>query len=211
VHLIPNWIDLDAFDLRDRHQLRQTLGIGTNEKVVGCIANLRPEKNHKLLISAFSSVTRSMANARLVLVGVDCMEGEIQRFALQSGASDKILFLGKRDDVPDLLNIFDIFCLPSVYEGLPLTILEAMASSVPIIGTDVLGINEVVVNNVNGLLVPSNNVEKLSESILLLLTDEHLRNRLSQNARKYVDKNYDLNKKVEEYERLFRMVAGNTH
>jgi glycosyltransferase involved in cell wall biosynthesis len=214
VHLIFNGIDLAAFKRGDKHhaeQLRQGLGIRTDEKVIGSVANLRPEKNHKLLISAFSLAAKSVANVRLVLVGADCMEGEIQRFARHSGVSDRILFLGKREDVPDLLSIFDIFCLPSVHEGLPLTVLEAMASGIPVIGTDVLGINELVVNNVNGLLTPSNNVKNLSEGILLLLTDEHLRKRLSRTAKKLVDENYDLDKKVEEYESLFHLVAGDTH
>ena len=155
VHLITNGVDLERYENVPVNGLRSNLGIKEEERVVGMVANIRPEKNHKLVISAFSDVAKKLKNVRLLLVGLDCMNGEIQRFASDSGAGEKILFLGKRDDVPELLKIIDLFCLPSIYEGMPLTVLEAMASGVPVIGSDTLGINEIVKDGVNGMLFPS--------------------------------------------------------
>ena len=206
VHLINNGIEIDSFKKMRSKRLLQSLGIDDYMKVVGIVANLRPEKNHKLLISAFSNVAIIMKDVRLLIVGLDCMDGEVQHFASQSSASDKIYFLGMRDDIPDLLNIFDIFCLPSLYEGLPLTILEAMAADVPVIGADTLGINEVIVNNVNGLIFLPNDEEKLTESLCMLLEDSFLRERLSSAGKAFVIQNHSLDDKVNEYDELFRSV-----
>lgn len=210
VHLIPNGIEIGKFRGRNGSQIRKDFGIGENDRIIGTIANLRPEKNHKLLIGAFSEVAKVFPNVRLVLVGLDCMDGEVQRFAAESSASDRIHFLGRRDDVPELLGLFDVFCLPSIHEGLPLTVLEAMSANVPVIGADVLGINEVITDNMNGLLFPSNDMNKLSELILQLLTDHNLKNRLSEAANQFVTEQYNLDKKVREYERLFHVVFSSS-
>jgi glycosyltransferase involved in cell wall biosynthesis len=206
VHLITNGIDIAIYKKKKKCHLRQSLGIGDHEKVIGMVAHLRPEKNHKLLISAFSNLARIMNDVKLILVGADGMDGEIQKYAAQSDGSDKILFLGSRNDIPELLDIFDIFCLPSVYEGLPLTILEAMAAGVPVIGSDVLGINEVVVNNVNGLLFPSNDDQKLTETLLLLLKDSSLRYRLSSAGKSFVAQQYSLDNMIKKYDELFQII-----
>lgn len=207
VHLIINGIDITVYPKRGNSSIRKSLGIGEHEKVIGMVANLRPEKNHKLLISAFTNLFSIMKDIRLILVGLDCMDGEIQKYAAQSNGSDKILFLGSRNDIPELLNIFDIFCLPSVYEGLPLTILEAMAAGVPVIGADVLGINEVVINNVNGLLFPSNDDKELTETLLLLLKDSSLRDRLSTAGKSFVTQQYSLNEIIKKYDMLFQSIC----
>lgn len=210
VHLIPNGIDLALYRPKANSSLRKDIGIGEDEKVVGIVANLRPEKNHKLLISAFSNVVSVLPNVRLVVAGDDCMDGQVQQFALESRVSERIHFLGRRDDIPELLELFDVFCLPSIHEGMPLTVLEAMSAGVPVVGADVLGINEVITNNANGFLFPSNDSNKLSEVIVQLLTDHNLKKRLSEAASQYVADHYDLDKKVMEYERLFHTVYDNS-
>jgi len=206
LHFITNGIDFASFRSSNGPSLRQRLGIGEREKVIGIIANLRQEKNHKLLISAFGTVAKSMRETRLVLVGFDCMDGELQRFAARSQASDKILFLGSRHDVPDLLAMFDIFCLPSIHEGLPLTVLEAMAAGVPVVGADVMGINEVVAHDVNGLLFPCNDEARLADTLLRLLRDEDLRSRLARAGESFVAEHFSLDDEVSSYDRLFGLV-----
>jgi glycosyltransferase involved in cell wall biosynthesis len=206
VHLITNGIDLSSYQKANGNHLRDELGIEEYEKVLGMVANIRPEKNHKLLISAFSIVAKEIKNVSLILVGLDCMGGEMQEFASKTWINDKILFLGQRSDVPELLKVFHIFCLPSIYEGMPLTVLEAMASGVPVIGSDVLGINEVIRDNVNGLLFCNNDERKLAELIKRLLKDNELRQRLIQEGKSFVEKYHDLDDRIKDYDRLFQMV-----
>jgi glycosyltransferase involved in cell wall biosynthesis len=206
IYFINNGIDLEPYRGRNGDRLREELGIKRKEIVLGSVGNLRREKNHKLLISAFTKVAKEIGNIHLVLAGRDLMEGEIQRFAEETGLKEKIHLLGERDDVPELLGIFDIFCLPSLYEGMPLTLLEAMASGVPVIGADVLGINEVIKNNVNGLLFPNNDEKKLADLIKILLKDSDLRKRISQEGRSCVERYYSLDDKIKEYNQLFEAV-----
>jgi L-malate glycosyltransferase len=208
VHLISNGIDLEFIAGGDGIGLRRSFGIKQQERVIGIVANLRPEKNHRLLLSAFSQMTKERDGIRLLIVGADCMEGEVQRFAGQTGVGDKILFLGRRDDIRDLLSIIDVFCLPSIHEGLPLTILEAMAAGVPVVGSDVMGINEVITHGSNGLLFPAGNEEKLAETLTQIITDESMRDRLSSVGRDFVGHNYALNDKVNQYERLFSWLCS---
>jgi glycosyltransferase involved in cell wall biosynthesis len=203
VRFIGNGIDLAYFKRKEGQSLRENLGIGADEKVIGMVANLRPEKNHKVLISALSRVAGQFGEVKLVLVGADCMDGEIQKYAASADISNRVLFLGQRDDIPEILSIFDVFCLPSIHEGLPLTLLEAMAVGVPIVGSDVMGINEVIVNGSTGLLFPAGNEEKLAESIILVLADKGLGHRLSSAAREFVVRNFSLDDKVEEYQEMF--------
>jgi len=203
---ISNGVDLDIYKKKVESKIKQDIGLQLHEKTIGMVANLRPEKNHKLLISAFVNVVKVMKDVRLILIGLDCMNGEIQSFANQTSVSDKIHFLGQREDIPELLSILDIICLPSQYEGLPLTILEGMACGVPVVGSDVLGISEVVEHDVNGLLFPLNDERKLTDTLLLVLNDSKLRDRFSKDGRLFVIQNYSLDKKVGEYERLFRSI-----
>jgi glycosyltransferase involved in cell wall biosynthesis len=207
IHLISNGVDIGLYKKKNSHYFRQKLNIGINEKVVGIIANLRPEKNHKLLIAAFSDVAANIKDVRLVIVGWDCMNGEVQRIASTSSAAEKIIFLGRREDVPDVLSTFDVFCLPSVHEGLPLTLLEAMASGIPVVGSDVLGINEIVKNDVNGMLFPNNDRVALFDLLCSLLKDENLRNRLSNTAFPFVEREFSLDEKVKDYEKLFSSLS----
>ena len=209
IYLIQNGIDLERYKKVNCNHLYQEFGIKPHEKVIGIVANIRPEKNHKILISAFSLVAKEVRDVRLVLVGIDLMEGEVQRFASKSDVADRIIYAGPRNDVPELLNLFDVFCLPSFHEGLPLTVLEAMAAGTPVIGSDVLGINEVISHNENGLLFAKNDEKSLAENIQKLLGDTRLRDRLSKSGRSFVEKNHCLDEKVKEYDRLFRMLCHN--
>jgi glycosyltransferase involved in cell wall biosynthesis len=206
VHFISNGIDLERFKDVNGYQLRKDLNINEDEIVLGMVANIRPEKNHKCLISAFHIVSEEVENVRLLLVGVDFMNGEIHRF-VSDRMKEKVLFLGLRKDVPEILKTLDIFCLPSIYEGLPLTLLEAMASGVPVIGADVLGINEVIKNNSNGLLFSKNDDKRLADLIKMLLKDSDLRKRISQEGRSFVERYYSLDDKIKEYDQLFDAVS----
>ena len=203
IQVIINGIDLVRFKCADCTMLKMELGFKQDDILIGMIANLRPEKNHKVLISAFSKLSESLTDSHLLLVGLDCMDGEIHRYATDMGGAGRIHFLGPREDVPDLLNILDVFCLPSVHEGLPLTILEAMACGVPVVGSDVLGINEVVTDNVNGLLFSSGDETMLADKIKMIIRSDLLRTRLHRAGLAYVKENYCLDCKIREYECLF--------
>lgn len=211
IHLIVNGVDLSRFRKYTAPSIKKELGFKQDDVVVGMIANLRPEKNHKVLISAFSRLADDLIHSHLVLVGLDCMNGEIQKLAAGTGCKERIHFLGNRENVEDLLNAFDVFCLPSIYEGLPLTILEAMACEVAVVGADSMGINEIISHNQNGLLFETGNDKMLAETLKLVLQDEGLRNRLQQAGLSYVKVNYCLDTKIREYQKLFASLSNKTY
>ena len=131
------------------------------------------------------------------------MSGVVQHLAETSRYAKRIHFLGYREDTPKLLNLFEIFCLPSIYEGMPLSILEAMAAGVPVVGADVMGINEVLIDGKNGLLFRSNSDQDLAAKLSRLLNDCALRQRLSTRGRIFVHQHYALKKKIMDYQKLF--------
>lgn len=207
-HLIVNGIDLSRFKRRVDCSLRKKMGFADTDILIGMVANIRPEKNHKFLISAFANLHKKINNSHLILVGLDCMNGEVHQYASASGCGPSIHFWGSREDVADILYAFDVFCLTSVHEGLPLTVLEAMACGVPVVGADVLGINEVISDNETGLLYDADNEAMLVEKLMKIIRDSSLRTFLSQAALEHVQQQFDLNKKIEAYEKLYTQLGG---
>ena len=156
VRVITSSIDLGVFvrSERLRSEARAELGIPPDARVIGNVAALAWHKGQTHLLSAMPLVARSCPDAWCVIVG----EGE-EREALEKQAASldgqaRILFTGMRRDVPRLLNAFDVFCMPSLYEGFCNSILEALATGLPVVATRAGGTPEIVEDGTNGLLVP---------------------------------------------------------
>lgn len=201
---VLNAIDLARFDRQiDRAAKRHELQIQDGEKVVGIVGNLRKQKNHESLLRAFRKVQDEMNNVKLIIVGDGYMKEPLQETAREIGIESNVLFLGSRLDVDELYQIMDVYCLSSHYEGLPLTILEAMASRVPVAATDVIGVNDVVRNGENGILAKPNNPQDLAKAIIDLFQHPDKGKALSERAYKYVSNHHDLRPWIKIYEDLF--------
>lgn len=205
--LIPNGIDMDRFRNSGGALVRARLGLKTDELVIGTVGNLRQEKNQGLLLRAVALLQERGLPYKAVLVGDGPCRAELEELAASLGIEDQVLFLGTRTDVPSLYAAFDIYCLCSRYEGMPLTLLEAMAASLPVIGTNVLGIAEVIEHGFNGLLVPDNDAAHLAAAIAVLRTDRNLVESLQKEGPGYVRDNYLLETSVNSYKRLFRQLT----
>jgi len=133
VQLLNNGLDLDCFHFlpEERAKLRAELGAGENTPVLGHVGRFNPQKNHKFLIRVFEAFHSKDPNALLVLVGVGDLEAEIRQQVLQAGLSNYVRFMGLRQDIPALLSAFDVFVFPSLYEGMPNTVIEAQACALP--------------------------------------------------------------------------------
>jgi len=167
------------------------------------IGRFAPQKNHLLLIEAFAQVVKEFPTMRLWLVGDGSLRPEIERVVKEKGLEEKVLLLGIRDDVPKLLEDSDIFALPSDWEGVPLTILEAMAAGKPVIATAVGGVPELIEDGVTGILVPPRNHEALTKGILCLAKDSALRKRMGEAGQKRALGKFDISKTAREYEDLY--------
>jgi L-malate glycosyltransferase len=212
-HTIQNGIDLPAFELNSqKDSMKPGLGIKENEKVIGIVANLKKVKNHLLLLNAFLEVAHECDNVKLAIIGrgfdddPDNTEFQITSFIKEHNLKEKVLMLGYRSDIPKLLAILDIFCLCSSMEGLPISIIEAMASGLPVVGTKVDGIVDVIQNGENGFLIPLNDVKGLKDILITLLNDSALRRSIGQKAKQH-SMHYSLSNCVNKYETLFSIVS----
>jgi glycosyltransferase involved in cell wall biosynthesis len=164
--------------------VREELGIPHDAPVVGTVANFRALKGHGYLLQAAGRIREAIPEARFVLVGRGPLEDQVRRQAGEMGLNGTVVFAGFRTDVPRVAASFDVFALPSLYEGLSIALLEVMALGKPVVVTRVGGSPEVVSDGVDGLLVPPRDPEALAQGILTVLRDVSLRQRLGASARR---------------------------
>lgn len=168
-----------------------------------------PQKNHLLLIEAFAKTVKECPTMRLWLVGDGPLRLKVQELIKGKGLEGKVSFLGIRDDVPKLLMDSDIFILSSDWEGVPLTVLEAMAAGKPVIATAVGGVPELVVNGETGILVLPRDFDALAQAILRLARDKTLRQNMGELARRRAIERFDITQTARAYEELYlRLLKG---
>ena len=176
----------------DVRALRERLGIVENEAVILSVGRLSKEKAHADLIRAFKQLctTNPDLNCNLVIVGDGPEREPLESASAQSGLSQRIIFAGQVTDVRPFYAMSDVFVLPSLTEGSPNVLLEAMAAKVPVVATAVGGVPEIVENEESALLVPANDPEALAAAIVRLLGDAELGRRLTKNAAEIISKNH---------------------
>jgi sugar transferase (PEP-CTERM/EpsH1 system associated) len=207
---IYNGIDEARFRLKkEPAEIKRELGIPAFNRIIGIVARLDPIKNHKSLITAMHTVIKEFPSTALLIIGDGPLRDELVSFVRERRLEEHIKFLGIRNDVPRLLSVLDIFVLCSVSEGLPLTLLEAMAAGKPIIATNVGGIPEVVDHNSNGLLIPPDDTEALSDAIVELLRDREKAGKLGMMAKRKFESNFSLSTMVKKYEEVYDSLLPN--
>lgn len=158
--------------------VREELGIPPNARVVGTVANFKPHKGHEYLIRTAAHVARRRPDVRFVLVGDGPQRDQIHREAARLGVSDAVVFAGFREDPLLVARTFDVYAMSSLHEGLPLSLLEAMALGCPPVATRVGGISAIIEDGVNGFIVEPRDPKRQADRILALLDDGSLRGRL---------------------------------
>jgi len=172
IDLIYNGVDLQRYD----HQepcctLHEEYGMEPGSQVVGVVARLEPEKGHPTLLEAWPGVLRAVPDVYLLIVGEGSRRDALEAQARELRVAHRVVFTGRRDDVPAVTAALDVAVLPSYREAQGLTILEAMALSRPVVASNVGGIPEMVEDGVTGILVPPHDAEALTRAIARLLTD----------------------------------------
>lgn len=192
-----------------RGSLRASLGIDPHAPLIGCIARLDPVKNHALLIQAMAVLVRTNPDIRLVLVGDGPLREPIQDQVQSLGLEEHVILAGTIADTAAVYREFDIFALPSFFEGTSISILEAMASGTPVVATEVGGTPWLLQDGACGRLVPSGDAAAFADAIAQLLDDEGERVRIAAAARARVTAEFDHAAMVRTYERLYgQVVAG---
>ncbi|MBN1638050.1 MAG: glycosyltransferase [Ignavibacteriales bacterium] len=196
-------IDLKKFQKKNCDSKRAELKIGKNEKIVGTVARLTEQKGHVFLIDAATSIIKQFSNVKFIFVGDGPLKKQLEAKVVEMEISSNFIFLGFRRDIRELLSVFNIFVLPSLYEGLPNVVLEAMACSHPLVATRVDGTPELVVDGVTGLLVPPKDSNSLAQAITYLLKNENSISEMGQQGRKRVENLFSLEKQIEHFNNLY--------
>ena len=171
--------------------------------MVGSLGRLHPQKGFSDLLTAFAQVRQRIPSVRLFVAGDGELRDDLEAQARSLGMAAVVTFAGVRADVSEVLAALDVFVLPSLWEGMPNAVLEAMASGLPVVATAVGGTPEVVVDGVTGLLVPPQDPGALAQAIGHLLRDPDLRRRMGRAGRRRVEEHFDVRETVRQVESLY--------
>ncbi len=208
--VIRNGVDLPADPRAGTGVLRAILGIGKDTRIVAMVSRLRrPKQPEDLVLAADILGRRELPGSlRFVLIGSGALERGLRDLTRSLGLEGKVLFLGERSDVPLLMADVDIFVLASASEGMPYTILEAMAAGKPVVGSRVAGVTDLVREGVTGFCYSPGDSHELCDRLALLLGDGELRRRLGERGRALVVSDYPSRRMVIETQELYRQVLA---
>ena len=186
---------------------RAKLGVAADVPLIGTVGELSTVKNIPLAIEAVGLARRAVPHLRLALVGDGALREALGRLATAHGLEDAVHFVGLRRDVPELLHGFDVYLCSSDYEGISLSILEAMAASRPVLATAVGGNSELVAEGVTGRLVPPRDADAMAAALIEMFRSPDRTRRLGARAQAFVHEAYSLERMIHDYDRLYSSVA----
>ena len=204
VDLVYNGVDLHRYD----HQepcctLGEEYGMEPGSPIVGVVARLEAEKGHRTLLEAWPEVLRRVPEAYLLIVGEGHLRADLERMAADLGIARRVVFAGRRDDIPAVTAALDVAVLPSYREAQGLVVLEAMALSRPIVATRVGGIPEMIEDGVSGLLVPPHDAPALADAIVRLLLDHPLADTIARRGHDVVHDRFSVEFMVRAIEDIY--------
>ena len=200
--VIYNGVDLHVFD-RTRYPMgRARFSVEKDTFVIGCVARLAPQKRYDVLLAALERLKKRNVRFHCLVAGQDRLDGRFQEYVASADLGGNVTYLGPVSDVPELLAACDVMALTSDNEGCPNSVLEAMATGIPVVVTR-SGAEEFVVEGKTGFVVPLGDAEAVADRLQVLADDSALRTRMGANARQWIAKNASLDKMLQEYFLLF--------
>jgi glycosyltransferase involved in cell wall biosynthesis len=181
----------DSF-ARNRQAMRLKFRVGEKEFVIGYVGRLSEEKGVRYLIEAVSLLNNSDTPVKLIILGAGPQRKELEDLVKKVNIENDVIFAGFQGEVEKWLPAMDLFVLPSLTEGTPMSLLEAMASGLPVVASAVGGVPQVIDSGKNGILVSPGNPDEIRDAVLLLYNDKDLRDRLSKEAQKTIKMRYDV-------------------
>ena len=204
IETVENGIDVHLYDpSEDRAAARRAVGLDDTRRYIACIARFHPVKDHDMLLRAFAEVARQVPDVDLALAGDGELRDTLQALARELSVASRVHFLGVRRDVPALLRAADVFALTSVSEGASITVLEAMASGLPSVVTDVGGNPELIRSGQEGILVPRRDHRAAAAALIDLLQDAGRAAVLGRQARQRALDTFQLDRTIQRYEQKY--------
>ncbi|HUY91147.1 MAG TPA: glycosyltransferase family 4 protein [Pirellulales bacterium] len=205
---VRNAIDANYFCKTGSGDLRRRLNIPTEARVIGAVGRLDQQKDYPNLMAAARILLAEGHNVFFVVAGLGPQERELREQVHAQGIDQRFLFLGHFQDVREVFEIMDVYVLPSITEGLPNTVLEAMALNVPVVSTQVDGVGEVLTQEREGLLVPNRDSTRLAAAIRRLLLDPVLARELAEAARARIERDFSFATRMRRVESIYRELLG---
>ena len=203
--VIRNGIELKDFEnLQDPQEIRKELGFLSDHVVIGTVGRFHIQKGYEYLVGAMPAILRDHPQARFLLVGEGELLETVRAAIASQGLSDNVVLTGARYDIPKLLGSMDIFVLPSLWEGFPLSLLEASAAGKALVATDVEGNNEIVKAGINGLLVPPRDSGALARAVGELISNVSIRRSMGERAREIAGISYSGEIMIDSIAALYR-------
>ncbi|MEW6715385.1 MAG: glycosyltransferase family 4 protein [Nitrospirota bacterium] len=200
-------IDIEKFSNINKDEvelLRKELGIKNDRNIIGFVGSIDDEKGLIYLIEAVRKLKTTFTDLCCLIIGEGPDKAKFKEIITEYKLENNFVFLGRRYDIYNLLKLMKVFVLPSLREGLPLVVIEAMASSCPVIATNVDGVPEIVTHEKNGWLVPPANADALANAIEVLLADEKLRGQLILKGFETVREKFGIKEMAANYNRLYQ-------
>jgi len=206
IEVIYNGIDVKNYYFQNQEictRIRKELSVPEGSFLIGFVGRFHSVKGVNILLDAYSRVIREITDTKLIVVGDGEIRKQLELDADSFGVTQQVVFTGVRNDIPEILTALDILALPSYSEGFGLVLVEAMASGVPVVATNVGGIPEVVQDSETGILVNPGAPDELAAAILRLYNDQELRERLSRLGQECVESNFRIQETARKTEYLY--------
>lgn len=208
VRVIRNGIDFREVLESHPDRKESTLDFPEAERIVITVARLHRQKGHEFLMKAAAKVLEDFPQTTFLLVGDGPEKAKLKSLAKRLGIQDQVSFLGEREDVPTLLSMSDLFLLPSLWEGMPLSVLEAAFLRIPMVVSSVAGIEEVLRDGEHALLVPPGDEDALARAVADVLSGSVDLDSMKEAAARLVEREYSAEKMARETEALYRELSG---
>jgi glycosyltransferase involved in cell wall biosynthesis len=211
IRVIDNGICLERFEkLVETRKIKSQLGLEEKTRVIGTIGSLGIEKGHIYLLEAARQVLDVVKDLKFLVIGDGPLRKPLEEKSEELGIKKHVIFLGQRKDIPELLMAMDIFVLPSIKEGLPIALLEAMAAKRPVIATRVGAIPKVIENKDTGILVEPKDIKGLRDAIMNLINDPERMNLLAQEGFNKVCTDFSSDEMGKHYLKLYKEITNHT-
>jgi len=213
INVVYNGVDIDKFNTNGgaaAKAVRESFAFGGKDVIIGSVARFDPVKNLNVLVIAFSKLQKELLKrCKLLLIGDGPELTKLKKMVNELNLTERVIFAGMRQDIPICLKCMDIYVQPSIFENIPNSLLEAMATGLPVVATNVGGIPEIVKDRETGLLVGLKDSGELVRSIETLSSNPDARREMGEKGRECVLNNFSIKKMVSGYENLYNEILGN--